>query len=408
MADNDIAELVVVACTGTSDLPVAREALLTARHLERRVELVVDIGIAGLHRTLSKLELFHRAGVVVVVAGMDGALPGLTAGLVAAPVVAVPTSVGYGAAFNGLAPLLTMLNACDPGVGWSTSTTATAGAPGRADRRPTGIARAWNTHPGSVLDLGNLSECIARSVLALVQGLAEVHHPATPPSQRYTSRRSLDRPRPDCTVRLLVGRPARRTRPGPPSPSTRAAKPCKAGFVLHCRCQAITSTRHGWRRRVIGGLVALVVVPILGIATLWPGIDPISAVRVGFAALTGGNDAGGARLEQQLAKNLPPEHRVWTRCRRPSGPGTGRGLLEERGSAAVSGHGYFGVAPARLNWAQASMLAGLVQAPSAYDSTSHLSGGRLRQRHVPNRLVTSNVLSAAQADAAFATPLRWR
>lgn len=110
-------ELVVVACAGTSDLPVAREALLTARHLGRRAELVVDVGIAGLHRTLGKLDLFRRAGVIVVVAGMDGALPGLIAGLVAAPVVAVPTSVGYGAAFGGVAPLLTMLNACAPGVG---------------------------------------------------------------------------------------------------------------------------------------------------------------------------------------------------------------------------------------------------------------------------------------------------
>ncbi|WP_342373352.1 nickel pincer cofactor biosynthesis protein LarB [Propioniciclava soli] len=110
-------ELVVVACAGTSDLPVAREALLTARHLGRRAELVVDVGIAGLHRTLNRLELFRSAGVVVVVAGMDGALPGLIAGLVACPVVAVPTSVGYGAAFGGIAPLLTMLNACAPGVG---------------------------------------------------------------------------------------------------------------------------------------------------------------------------------------------------------------------------------------------------------------------------------------------------
>ena len=110
-------ELVVVACAGTSDLPVAREALLTARHLGRRAELVVDVGIAGLHRTLDKLGLFRRAGVIVVVAGMDGALPGLIAGLVGVPVVAVPTSVGYGAAFGGLAPLLTMLNACAPGVG---------------------------------------------------------------------------------------------------------------------------------------------------------------------------------------------------------------------------------------------------------------------------------------------------
>ena len=110
-------ELVVVACAGTSDLPVAREALLTARHLGRRAELVVDVGIAGVHRTLDKLDLFRSAGAIVVVAGMDGALPGLIAGLVACPVVAVPTSVGYGAAFGGIAPLLTMLNACAPGVG---------------------------------------------------------------------------------------------------------------------------------------------------------------------------------------------------------------------------------------------------------------------------------------------------
>jgi len=109
--------LVVVACAGTSDLPVAREALLTARHLGRRAELVVDVGIAGVHRTLDKLDLFRSAGAIVVVAGMDGALPGLIAGLVSCPVVAVPTSVGYGAAFGGIAPLLTMLNACAPGVG---------------------------------------------------------------------------------------------------------------------------------------------------------------------------------------------------------------------------------------------------------------------------------------------------
>ena len=110
-------ELVVVACAGTSDLPVAREALLTARHLGRRAELVVDVGIAGVHRTLAHVDLFRAAGAIVVVAGMDGALPGLIAGLVSCPVVAVPTSVGYGAAFGGIAPLLTMLNACAPGVG---------------------------------------------------------------------------------------------------------------------------------------------------------------------------------------------------------------------------------------------------------------------------------------------------
>lgn len=108
--------LVVVACAGTSDLPVAREALHVARFLGRPVELAADVGVAGLHRILGRLELLRSASAIVVVAGMDGALPSVVAGLVAAPVVAVPTSVGYGAAFEGLAPLLTMLNSCAPGV----------------------------------------------------------------------------------------------------------------------------------------------------------------------------------------------------------------------------------------------------------------------------------------------------
>jgi NCAIR mutase (PurE)-related protein len=108
--------LVVVAAAGTSDLPVAREALLTATYLGRRTELVMDVGVAGLHRVLGRLDLLREASAVVVVAGMDGALPSVVAGLVPAPVVAVPTSVGYGAAFEGLAALLTMLNACAPGV----------------------------------------------------------------------------------------------------------------------------------------------------------------------------------------------------------------------------------------------------------------------------------------------------
>ncbi|POX40045.1 1-(5-phosphoribosyl)-5-amino-4-imidazole-carboxylate carboxylase [Streptomyces sp. Ru73] len=107
---------VTVVCAGTSDLPVAREALLTAEYLGRETDFVADVGVAGLHRVLGKLDRLRAARAVVVVAGMDGALPGVVAGLVAAPVVAVPTSVGYGAAFGGLAPLLTMLNACAPGV----------------------------------------------------------------------------------------------------------------------------------------------------------------------------------------------------------------------------------------------------------------------------------------------------
>jgi pyridinium-3,5-biscarboxylic acid mononucleotide synthase len=107
---------VVVVAAGTSDLPVAREALLTATHLGRSAELIVDVGVAGLHRVLGHLGALRAARAIVVVAGMDGALPGVVAGLVSAPVVAVPTSVGYGAAFQGLAPLLTMLNTCAPGV----------------------------------------------------------------------------------------------------------------------------------------------------------------------------------------------------------------------------------------------------------------------------------------------------
>ena len=108
--------LVVVVTAGTSDLPMAREAWLTAQYLGRPCELVVDVGVAGLHRVLARLPLLREAKVIIVAAGMDGALPSVVAGLVSAPVVALPTSVGYGAAFGGLAPLLAMLNACAPGV----------------------------------------------------------------------------------------------------------------------------------------------------------------------------------------------------------------------------------------------------------------------------------------------------
>jgi NCAIR mutase (PurE)-related protein len=107
---------VLVLAAGTSDLPVAREALLTARYLGRSADLTADVGVAGLHRILSRLDQIRAAHAIVVAAGMDGALPSVVAGLVEAPVVAVPTSVGYGAAFGGLAPLLSMLNACAPGV----------------------------------------------------------------------------------------------------------------------------------------------------------------------------------------------------------------------------------------------------------------------------------------------------
>jgi hypothetical protein len=109
--------LVLVVAAGTSDRPVAREAELTARYLGRRTHLLVDVGVAGLHRVAAHLDLLRSARVIVVAAGMDGALPSVVAGLVPAPVVAVPTSVGYGASFAGVAALLAMLTACAPGIG---------------------------------------------------------------------------------------------------------------------------------------------------------------------------------------------------------------------------------------------------------------------------------------------------
>ncbi|MGQ9489104.1 MAG: nickel pincer cofactor biosynthesis protein LarB [Armatimonadota bacterium] len=107
---------VLVVAGGTSDLPVAEEAAVTASEMGSRVERLYDVGVAGLHRLLSQSEMLFGAYVVVVVAGMEGALPSVVGGLVSRPVIAVPTSVGYGAHFGGLAPLLTMLNSCAPGV----------------------------------------------------------------------------------------------------------------------------------------------------------------------------------------------------------------------------------------------------------------------------------------------------
>jgi pyridinium-3,5-biscarboxylic acid mononucleotide synthase len=108
--------LIVVISAGTSDIPVAEEALLTARIMGNRVEALYDVGVAGIHRLLAHQELFRQATCFIVVAGMDGALPSVVGGLVDRPVIAVPTSVGYGAAFAGLAALLTMLNSCATGV----------------------------------------------------------------------------------------------------------------------------------------------------------------------------------------------------------------------------------------------------------------------------------------------------
>lgn len=109
--------LVGVICAGTSDLPVAEEAAVVLRALGNRVELASDVGVAGIHRLFERRDLLDRARVLIVVAGMEGALASVVAGLTRAPVVAVPTSVGYGASFGGLAALLTMLNSCAGGVG---------------------------------------------------------------------------------------------------------------------------------------------------------------------------------------------------------------------------------------------------------------------------------------------------
>lgn len=107
---------VAVVCAGTSDLPVAEEAAITAEMLGCRVERVYDVGVAGIHRLFRRLPIIRQADVVVVVAGMEGALPSVVGGLVSRPIIAVPTSIGYGANFHGLSALLSMLNSCSPGI----------------------------------------------------------------------------------------------------------------------------------------------------------------------------------------------------------------------------------------------------------------------------------------------------
>ena len=107
---------VLILTAGTTDIPVAREVLVTVQAMGCGAELIADVGVAGLHRVLSRLPRLQQADVVCVVAGMDGALPSVVGGLVQVPVIAVPTSVGYGASFGGVAALLTMLNACSAGV----------------------------------------------------------------------------------------------------------------------------------------------------------------------------------------------------------------------------------------------------------------------------------------------------
>lgn len=107
---------VAILCAGTSDLPVAEEAAITLEYFGRAVERIHDVGVAGLHRLLGEMDRIRTCGVLIVVAGMEGALPSVVAGLIDLPVIAVPTSVGYGASFGGLAALLGMVNSCANGV----------------------------------------------------------------------------------------------------------------------------------------------------------------------------------------------------------------------------------------------------------------------------------------------------
>ncbi|MAF52694.1 MAG: nickel pincer cofactor biosynthesis protein LarB [SAR202 cluster bacterium] len=115
--DPNLVSGVAVLCAGTADLPVAMEAVVTAELMGCKVERVFDVGVAGLHRLLVHVPTMRESSALVVVAGMEGALPSVVGGLVDVPIIAVPTSVGYGASFDGLAALLAMLNSCAPGVG---------------------------------------------------------------------------------------------------------------------------------------------------------------------------------------------------------------------------------------------------------------------------------------------------
>jgi len=154
--------LVVVACAGTSDLPVSEEAAITAEMFGNRVERLTDVGVAGLHRLLERADVLRRARVIIAVAGMEGALPSVIAGLVACPVVAVPTSVGYGASLGGLAALLAMLNSCAAGVtvvnidnGFGAAVAATqinqpvAGTTGGPDARDASSAAETGSSPSA-------------------------------------------------------------------------------------------------------------------------------------------------------------------------------------------------------------------------------------------------------------------
>ena len=151
---------VAVVCAGTADIPVAEEAALTAERMGARVDRIFDVGVAGLHRLMKHLDRIRAARAVVVVAGMEGALPSVVGGLVGKPIVAVPTSIGYGASMKGIAALLAMLNSCVPGVtvvnidnGFGAGVAAAminrvgeAGDQGMADRRNDGSGKTGTSN----------------------------------------------------------------------------------------------------------------------------------------------------------------------------------------------------------------------------------------------------------------------
>ncbi|MFH1386248.1 MAG: nickel pincer cofactor biosynthesis protein LarB [bacterium] len=112
-----VAGLITIITAGTADLPVAEEAAVTCEFLGNKVERLYDVGVAGIHRLINNLDKIEKSKVVIVVAGMEGALPSVAGGLIDKPIIAVPTSVGYGANFKGLSALLTMMNSCAPGIG---------------------------------------------------------------------------------------------------------------------------------------------------------------------------------------------------------------------------------------------------------------------------------------------------
>lgn len=114
--DLDLKEGIVIVCAGTSDIPVAEETYMTGYLMGNKVKKIYDVGVAGIHRLISYKDDLLKANVIVAVAGMEGALPGLVSSLVECPVIGVPTSVGYGAGFKGISSLLTMLNSCSPGL----------------------------------------------------------------------------------------------------------------------------------------------------------------------------------------------------------------------------------------------------------------------------------------------------